>query len=125
MIRTFVSILVTFAILLGVSIFELQYVSKTFEEFQEIVHILRQKTDAQTATHEDGKVVQEYWASKKKVMHIWLPHTSLQEIDLQLNEAIAFLYVGEYQDALPKIDVVIGLATDIPQSYKLALKNIL
>lgn len=125
MIRTFVSILVTFAILLGLSLFELQYVNKTFDEFYKILYVLRQKTDVQTATHEDGKAVQEYWLNKKKVMHIWLPHTSLQEIDLQLDEAVAFLYVDDHKDALPKIEVVMGLAFNIPQSYELKWKNIL
>ncbi len=125
MIRTFVSILVAFAILLGLSLFELQYVNKTFDEFHEILYVLRQKTDAQIATYEDGKAVQEYWLNKKKVMHIWLPHTSLQEIDLQLDEAVAFLYVDDHKDALPKIEVVIGLAFNIPQSYELKWKNIL
>ena len=125
MIRTFVSILITFAILLGLSIFELQYVNKTFDEFYEILYTLRQKTDAQTANYEDGKAVQEYWSNKKKVMHIWLPHTSLQEINLQLDEAVAFLYVENHKDALPKIEVVMGLAYNIPQSYELKLKNIL
>ncbi len=125
MIRTFVSILITFAILLGLSLFELQYVTKTFDEFYEILYTLRQKTDAQTATHEDGKAVQEYWLNKKKVMHVWLPHTSLQEIDLQLDEAVAFLYVDDYKDALPKIEVVMSLTLNIPQSYELRWKNIL
>ena len=125
MIRTFVSILVAFAILLGLSLFELQYVNKTFDEFHEILYVLRQKTDAQIATYEDGKAVQEYWLNKKKVMHIWLPHTSLQEIDLQLDEAVAFLYVDDHKDALPKIEVVMGLAFNIPQSYELKWKNIL
>lgn len=125
MIRTFVSILVAFAILLGLSLFELQYVNKTFDEFHEILYVLRQKTDAQIATYEDGKAVQEYWLNKKKVMHIWLPHTSLQEIDLQLDEAVAFLYVDDHKAALPKIEVVMGLAFNIPQSYELKWKNIL
>lgn len=124
MVKTLVSVFITLGILIGLSIFELCYVQNSFDEFQELLNSLRQKTISEIATQEDGKVVRQYWDDKKKTMHIWLPHTSLQEIDLQLDEAIAFLYEQEYADALPKIEVVIGLANNIPQSYELTFKNI-
>lgn len=124
MVKTLVSVFITLGILIGLSIFELCYVQNSFDEFQELLNSLRQKTISEIATQEDGKVVRQYWDDKKKTMHIWLPHTSLQEIDLQLDEAIAFLYEQEYADALPKIEVVIGLANNIPQSYELIFKNI-
>ena len=124
MVRTLISVFVTLGILIGLSIFELCYVQKSFDEFYEILYVLRQKTDSQTATHEDGIAVRQYWDDKKNTMHVWLPHTSLLEIDLQLDEAIAFLYEKSYADALPKIDVVIGLSLSIPKSYELAIKNI-
>ena len=49
---------------------------------------------------------------------------ALQEIDYQLDEAIGFLYVREYKDALPKIEVLIGLSENIPQEYSLHIGNI-
>jgi hypothetical protein len=124
MVRTLISVLVTLGILIGLSIFEVRYVQKSFDEFHEILYALRQKTDSRTATHEDGIAVREYWNDKKNSMHVWLPHTSLLEIDLQLDEAVSFLYEKAYTDALPKIDVVIGLSANIPKSYEMAIKNI-
>lgn len=124
MVKTLVSVFITLGILIGLSIFELCYVQNSFDEFQELLNSLRQKTISEIATQEDGKVVRQYWDDKKKTMHVWLPHTSLQEIDLQLDEAVAFLYEKEYTDALPKIEVVIGLSNNIPKSYELTFKNI-
>ncbi len=124
MIRTLSSIFITLGLLLGVSVFELRYVESAFEEFTQILYALRQKTEAEYAVYEDGKIVQDYWEDKKKTMHVWIPHASLQEIDLQLNEAVSYLYAGNFQEALPKLDVAICLAIDIPKSYEWSFGNV-
>ena len=56
-----------------------------------------------------------YWDTKKRVMHIWVPHTALAEIDYQLDEAIGYLYTQDYEGALPKIEVILGLSENIPK----------
>lgn len=124
MIRTFISILITLALLVGVSVFELHYVNASFNEFSEVLYTLREKVDASLATYDDGKIVQDYWEDQKKSMHVWIPHASLQEIDLQLDEAVAYLYEGNFAEALPKVDVAIRLAEDIPKSYEWSFGNV-
>ena len=119
MIRTIASIFITFALILGVSFYERNYVKNTFETFESALRALKSKTEQGTVKHVDGLSVRELWDAKKKIMHVWIPHTVLQEIDYQLDEAIGFLYVREYKDALPKIEVLIGLSENIPQGYSL------
>jgi hypothetical protein len=48
----------------------------------------------------------------------------LHEIDFQLSEAIGNLYVKDYDGAISKIEVVLCLSEDIPQSYAFGLENI-
>ena len=124
MIRTIVSIFITLAILVGVSAFELFYVDYTFKSFHEILLTLYDKVESATATHEDGLIVKNYWQNKKEILHIWVPHTALQEMDLQLNESIGYIYLQDYESAQPKLEVLIGLSEDIPRSYKIGVPNI-
>lgn len=124
MIRTIASIFITLALIFGLSFFEIAYVQKTFRDFKETVETLRHKAEAGTATYQDGITVQNYWRKKRDVLHVWVPHNSLQEVDYQLDETVGFLYTGDYAAALPKIEVVIGLAENIPQLYTFHLGNI-
>lgn len=124
MIRTIASIFITLALILGVSLFEIAYVQETFEDFSATIISLRHKIEEGIATYQDGISVQNYWRKKRDILHIWVPHTSLQELDYQLDETIGLLYTGDHVAALPKIEVVEGLAENIPQLYTFRLGNI-
>ena len=124
MIRTIASIGITLLLLFALSWYEIYYVNKVFEHFNEILLALHQKTETGTALYEDGTAVKAYWDKQRHRLHIWLPHSSLLEVDYQINEALGFLYLKNYEDALPKIDVLIGLSETIPDSYSLNPGNI-
>ena len=124
MIRTIVSIFITMALIAGISAFEFFYVDYTFNRFHDILSSLYDKVESSTATYEDGLTVQKYWRKKKEILHIWVPHNALQEINLQLDESIGYIYLQEYQNALPKLEVLIGLSESVPQSYTFGLQNI-
>ena len=124
MIRTIISAIITLALIIGVSIYELHFVQTTFEVFHTEVRALKQKTELGTATYSDGLAMRSYWDTKKRVLHIWVPHTSLAEIDYQLDEAIGYLYTQDYEAALPKIEIILGLAENVPYGYTLKLGNI-
>lgn len=124
MIRTLASIVITLLLIFGLSWYEMRYVDRIFEHFNAMLLSLRQKTESGTALYEDGTAVQSYWDKQRHRMHIWLPHSSLLEVDYQMDEALGFLYLKDYEDALPKIDVLIGLSETIPDAYSLSLGNI-
>lgn len=124
MIRTIISIFITFGVVFGASVCEIYYVNRTFNHFHSILESLYQKTENGTAAYEDGVAVQTYWREKKKTLHVCLPHTALQEVDYQLDEAVGFMYVKDYESTLPKIEVLLGLSESIPHSYSFNLQNI-
>ena len=124
MIRTITSAIITLLLILGVSIYDIHYVQKTFSTFHDTLSTLKQKTELGTATYDDGLALRAYWDTKKHVMHIWVPHTPLAEIDYQLDEAIGYLYIQDYAGAMPNIEVLLGLSENIPDSYTLSLGNI-
>lgn len=124
MIRTIVSALITLALILGVSIYDIHHVQSTFEVFHETLQTLKGKAERKEASYDDGLALRSYWDTKKRVMHIWVPHTALAEIDYQLDETIGYLYTHDYEGAIPKIEVLLGLSENIPSGYTLSLGNI-
>ncbi len=124
MIRTIVSILLSFGIICGLSVYEIWYVQTTFAEFHEILDTLYQKTESHTATYEDGTSVRYYWEKKKETLHVWLPHTMQQEVDYHLDEAIGYLYNDDYSNALAQLEVARELSLEIPRNYSLIPQNI-
>ncbi len=124
MVKTLVSIIVTFLLIVGFSTFELVYVETAFQDFRSILCGLYEKTETGQATHEDGLVVQKFWEDKKKHLHVWLPHNSIEAVDFQLSEAMGYLYEGQLTDALPKVEVLIDMAENIPHVFSLDWGNI-
>ncbi len=124
MIRTTISILITAAIIVGLSWYEIYYVRDTFTCFYDILNSLYQKTESHEATYEDGTAVRDYWENQKRTLHVWLPHTMLQEVDYHLDEAIGYLYNDDYSNALAQLEVAIELSMEIPRSYSLGLQNV-
>ncbi len=122
--KTFVSILITLGIILGASAFELIYVNNTFDLFRQSLLSLYHKTEENAATHVDGVAIREFWEGRKKILHLFLPHTPLQEVDYHLNEALGYLYENNFEDTLPKIELLLDLSENIPHSNSLLPENI-
>lgn len=124
MVKTIVSIFVSFAIIFGLSFYEICYVRNTFTQFRNILDSLYQKTESYTATYEDGTAVRSYWEHEKRTLHVWLPHNMLQEVDYHLDEAIGYLYNDDYANALAQLEVARELSVEIPRSYSLGIQNV-
>jgi hypothetical protein len=101
------------------------HINAVFLRFEKVLLTLYDKTERKLATYEDGTAVQSLWEEQKKTLHVWIPHTSIQEVDYQLYDAIGCLYVRDFQSAIPKIEVLLGMCENIPQSYTFSWENIL
>lgn len=124
MVKTAVSILLSFLLIFGMTAFEIWYVTDVFKDFRVVLCGLYEKAEGSVATHEDGIAVQRFWETKKAGLHIWLPHNSIEAVDFQLSEALGYLYEGQFTDALPKIEVLIDMSENIPNVFTLSLENI-
>ena len=118
------SILISGALLVGLSVCELTYVDKTFNTFHKGLTGIYQKTESCEATHEDGTALQVFWEEKKKVLYLWLPHTLIDQVDYHLGEALGYLYQGNFEDSLPKFELLLDMAETIPRAYKILPENI-
>ena len=69
--------------------------------------------------------MQKNWIEKKHVLHIFIPHSEIKEVDLWLSEAATLVRDKEWHDAISKIEVLKELSEQIPMSFKITLENIL
>ena len=125
MVKTFISMITVAIILFVGSILETRFIDKQFNEFNEVLCVLYEKVDDETATIDDVYAVQENWIEKKKYLHIFIPHTEIKEIDLWLSESATLVRDKEWEDAISKIEVLKELSEQIPKTFSLRLENVL
>ena len=65
MIKTIVSLLITIALIFGVSYYENVRVKNTFTNFSEVLETLYDKTESGKVTYEDGTAVEKFWENQK------------------------------------------------------------
>lgn len=122
--KTFSTIIASLLLLVGLSWLEIYQVGKLFHGFSEVLQGLYKKTEAQVATYEDGRAVRKYWTDARKRLYIWIPHTAIDNVDYQLNEALGYLSEKNHEDALPKLEVLIELSERVPANYLIQWENI-
>lgn len=124
MVKTIVSIVISAALLIFISVFERFRVNEVFQDFRERLVALYEKTEENESTFCDGESVRTFWTEKRKELHVWVTHTSIENVDYQLNEAIGYLCEEKYEDALPKIEVLIEMTKKIPSTYSFRFENV-
>ena len=125
LVKTIISILVVASLLVVGSIYEQYFVNKQFDELNGVLIQLYQKIDNETATQDDVYAVQKNWLNKKKVLHVFIPHNEIKEIDLWLSESATLVRDKEWKDAISKIEVLIELTEQIPKTFVLSWENVL
>ncbi len=125
MVKTLISMICVFALLTFGAIYETTFVQKQFGEFSDVLTELYQKVDEHTAVEDDVYAVQKNWLDKKRVLHIFIPHNEIKEVDLWLSESVTLVRDKEWQDAISKIEVLKELAEQIPKTFTVAWENIL
>ncbi len=125
MVKTIISMLGALVIFIGGALYERDFVTRQFDELEEVLEILYDKIDEKTATQEDVYAVQKNWLNKKRYLHIFIPHNDIKEIDLWLAETVTLVRDKEWSDAISKVEVLIELTEQIPKTFELTLENIM
>ena len=125
MVKSIISAIIGFLILIGASIVENTVIEKSFNSFNDKLILLQQKLKDETATKRDAEEVQSYWIEQKQILHILIPHNEIKEIDLWLAESVGLIETKTYDDALAKIEVAIELVEQIPKTFAFKIGNIM
>ena len=125
MVKSLVSMLTVLTLLIVSSILETWFVNKQFKEFDNVLFELYQKVDEQVALPDDVLAVQRNWLDKKRVLHIFIPHNDIKEVDLWIAESVTLVRDKEWKDAISKIEVLRELSEQIPKTFRVSFENIL
>lgn len=124
MVKTFISMLVISVMLLVGAYFESNFINRQFDEFHNVLSVLYDKIDEETAVMDDVYAVQNNWLDKKKWLHAFIPHNEIKEIDLWLSESATLVRDKEWSDAISKIEVLKELCEQIPKTFRISWENI-
>ena len=124
MVKTVWSIIISVAILVLGGVAEQFYLEKTFDELHGDFVMAYQKIDDETATPNDVLAINTKWLSKKQFLHYFISHNDIKEMDLWISETVAYLKLGNFEEAISKMDVAISLCEQIPKNYLIRFENI-
>jgi hypothetical protein len=125
MVKTVISVICVALLLTIGTIFETNFISRQFDEFDVVLCTLYDKIDDQTATQDDVYAVQKNWLEKKRYLHAFIPHNEIKEVDLWLSETATLVRDKEWHDAISKIEVLKELSEQIPHTFQISWENIL
>jgi hypothetical protein len=124
MVKSLISIAVVTCLLVVGSLYEINHVNKQFDDFNQVLTVLYDKIEDQTATTDDVYAVQDNWLNKKKMLHVFIPHTEIKEVDLWIAETATLVRDKQWEDAISKMEVLLELSEQIPQTFKIRFSNI-
>ena len=125
MVKSILSVIITLSIIIFGAFIESFYVKKSFKELNQIAIVCQHKADEQTLSSNDTNLLQNTFLRKRKLLHVFIPHTEIKEMELWISESVKCAKDLKYQDASLKLEVVIELTEQIPNNFKLTWQNIL
>ena len=73
---------------------------------------------------EDYEIYPTLWNNEKKSLHILIPHADIAYIDYWLGEATGCIAVGDFAEALTKLEVLTVICEQLPQQYRVSIENV-
>lgn len=125
MVKSILSVIITLSLIIFGAFIENFYVKKSFKELNQIAIVCQHKADDQTLSSNDTNLLQNTFLRKRKLLHVFIPHTEIKEMELWISESVKCAKDLNYQDASLKLEVVIELTEQIPNNFKLTWQNIL
>lgn len=125
MVKSIASICLVLVIIISGTLYENDFVSRQFNEINEVLTVLYDKIENETAVEEDVIAVRKNWIEKKKYLHVFIPHNEIKEIDLWIFEATTLVKDKNWSDAISKVEVLLRLSEEIPKTFTLRVENIL
>ena len=125
MVKSLISVIISFLIVIFGGIFEQNFLSSSFSEMSDVFSSLDYDLKSHTATKSEALEAQLKWIEKKEYLHSFIPHNDIKEIDLWVAETVAYVTDGNYDEARKKTIVILELLEQTPKIYSLRIENIL
>lgn len=124
MVKSISSVLISVFIFIFVGIAEQTYLKNTFESLHSNLSYVMEKEITNQATLSDVENIQELWFKKKKILHLFIPHNDIKEIDLWLSEAVSYKKLKNTEECTSKMSVALCLFEQLPINYLIKWENV-
>ena len=124
MVKSCLSIIITFLVFIGGAIYEQTYIRKAFDVLNEEFFAVYKKLSDETATEEDLSKAQNKWLEEKYKLHAFIPHNEIKELDLWIAEAVYYAKEKDYDEAKGKVSVTLEHLEQIPKTFALSFENL-
>lgn len=122
--KTWLIPLIFLALIVGGGVLEQITLSRQFETFDRTLDELALKIEQKTATVEEMDQLEQWWDEAKRVMHTYIPHTEIREIDYWLAEAKSLVKTKNYELAEAKLTVLRTITSALPDNFRINFENL-
>lgn len=125
MIRSLIYILVSLAIICGLTFCEQSTLESSFNDLKREVAVIKEKAQSETVAEKDVKKLQDKWIKQKEILHVFIPHNEIKEVDLWLSECLYYSRKSDYAETNAKAEVLSELFEQIPKTFSFRIENLL
>lgn len=124
MVKTTVTLLIVLAVILAASFFENNYLVKNFDYFDKSLDEIIENTDKGEDSSDKLFQLTKWWKDKKNVLHAFVPHSDIRDIDGLMVEANKYIKNEMYNTAAAKLQKLDDMIVSITQNYSFNFGNI-
>lgn len=124
MVKSIITTFVAIALCIGFFLWTDYYIHSQFSTFHDAIETLYDKVENEEATREDAYAIRAMWEDKKRKLHIFIPHNDISYLDYWLNETCGLIYNKRYDLALGKVEVLLEITRNLPDSYTVNPENV-
>jgi hypothetical protein len=100
------------------------YVKSKFGHFEENLSKIIEKTDQKQDDSESLRQLLEWWKGEKLVMHAFVPHNEIKDIDGIMVKAEEFINEGFFILASAELKKLHDMVKSLPENYSFSFGNI-
>ena len=124
MVKAIITTLTAIVLCAGFFVWTHFYLHAQFDEFHAALETLYDKIENEDASREDAYAVKKMWENKKSKLQILVPHNDISYLDYWLSEACGLIYNQKYDLALGKVEVLLEITKNLPDTYSIKLENV-
>lgn len=100
------------------------YVKSKFGYFEENLAKIIEKTDQKQDDSENLRQLLEWWKGEKLIMHAFVPHNEIKDIDGMMVKAGQFINEGFFVLASAELKKLHDMVKALPENYSFSFGNI-
>lgn len=122
--KSTIILLSALALILVSSYLEGLYLKASFGYFEENLTQIIEKTDMEENDGENLEKLLDWWKGEKKIMHAFVPHNEIKDIDGMMVKSQEYIRKGFFTHASAELKRLLDTVKALPENYSFSFGNI-